>query len=70
MSHRTEQAESNISDFIAGVPRLTLGQYTSKFFLDISIIQDETITLSQNVGPHPTRTQISRFIKYIRGLTF
>jgi hypothetical protein len=64
MSHRTEQTDANISDFIGGLPRLNLGQHTKKFFLDVSIIQDETITLSQNVGPHPTRTETSRFIKY------
>jgi len=65
MSHRTEQTDTNISDFIVGVTRLNIGQHAKKFFLDVSIIQDETITLSQNVGPHPTRTEISRFINYI-----
>jgi hypothetical protein len=31
MSHRTQQTDANISDFIAGVPRLNLGQHTKKF---------------------------------------
>jgi len=65
MLHHTELTDANISDFIVGVPRLNLGQHTKKFFLDVSIIQDESITLFQNLGPHPTRTQSSRFILYI-----
>lgn len=60
----TEQADASISDFIGGVPRLNIGQHTKKFFLDVSVIQDETITLSKNFGSHPTRTETSRFIKY------